>query len=208
MVDVWSFIMSMFFATLEGIAIYSLILYIFRIELKSYIWHSLAVITAMNLHGQFIMDSSVSYLSQITNFVFTILFMRFVIKIPLIGSLVSVIIGYFGYAIIQFTVIMVLFGTFDGINDNESVRWQIQLLSGVAGVVVGKLLYKFGIGFSNNFDRFEFPFEKQIMVVLAVFFGIGFGYILYSQNYLLSGVFFTLAMVSFIYYGIRKEAVN
>jgi len=206
MVDVWDTTLSMLFAALEGFAVYALMLYVFRFDLKNYIWHALVIVTLSNLQGHFMSGTELSYTSPLINIVFSVLFMRFVVQLPLIGALASVIIGYFGYALLQFLVIIVMFGSLEGLNDANLTRWQVQLITGVIGIVFARLLYKFGIGFTNDFDKFKFPLEKQIMTVLAVLFSIGLSVVLYSENLIAAGIFFMVAMFIFVYYAMRKEA--
>lgn len=207
MIVVWDVVLSMAFATLEGLAVYALMLYIFRFRLKDYIWQSLIIITLMNIQSYYISENTdLSFISPIINIVFMILFMKCIARLPIVGALVSAVIGYLVFGLIQWGVVYGIHGSLDGINDDDSVRWKVQLLTGVIGLIVSQLLYKFGIGFTNDFERFKFPFERQLVLVISVLFGVAFAAIMYSENLTLAGVFFVVSMGIFLYYAIRKES--
>lgn len=196
----------MAFATIEGIAVYALMLYIFRFDFKPYFIPSIMVITVLNLQIYLIETSSViTNMVPLIIIIIAILFMKYFARMPIIGALASGVIGYLAYSIIQFIVILVMYGSLEGINDQDSTRYQIQLVSGICGVLIGKVLYRFGIGFTNDFEKLKYKFERPLVYGITFLFMIVFFFIMYLENLLLAGIFFLLSMVIFLHYAIKKE---
>ncbi|REK76318.1 hypothetical protein [Paenibacillus paeoniae] len=205
----WNVLVSMIFATIEGLAVYALMLYIFRFDLRKYIIPALIIITLTNLQSYFILESiEVSYFVPVINILFSVLFMKFIAGLPIIGALASGAIGFLAFSLLQFIIVSTLFGSLEGLNDQDYTRYQIQLLTGVLGVVIGKLLYKFGIGFTHEFEKLEFKYERQIVYGISLFFITAFFFIMNSKNLFLTGMFFIGSMSIFLYYAIKKEREN
>ncbi|RJE90633.1 hypothetical protein D3P07_00550 [Paenibacillus sp. 1011MAR3C5] len=202
----WNVLVSMIFATIEGLAVYALMLYIFRFDLRKFIIPVLIIITLTNLQSYLILKSTdISYVVPVINILFSILFMKYIAGLPIIGALASGAIGFLSFSLLQFLIVSTLFGSLDGLNDQNFTRYQIQLLTGVLGLVIGKLLYKFGIGFTNEFERLEFKFERPLIYGISLLFLGAFIFIMYSENLLLAGMFFIGSMALFLYYAIKKE---
>ncbi len=69
------FALFMIFSTIEGLATYALALYIFRMDLKKYIWHVLLIILLVNFQNYVIRDMlELSMLAPLVNIIISVLF--------------------------------------------------------------------------------------------------------------------------------------
>ena len=107
MLDVLDFLGYMFFSTIEGFAVYALILYTFRYDLKRFFWHALLMIELVNLQSFITREEfSLSYISPIISLVTIMLFLTTIARIPIIWSMIISALGYISFALLQSIIVL------------------------------------------------------------------------------------------------------
>ncbi|WP_219838062.1 hypothetical protein [Paenibacillus sp. R14(2021)] len=201
-----SFFSFMFFSTLEGLAIYAMALYIFRYDFRRFIWHSLVIIELINLQNFLTREeiASLSYIAPIVNLIITVLFLKIIARIPLIGALIMTAVGYAGFILIQATLINSLF-SMQIIQTNPSKAHLVQLLTGVIGTFVGWFIYKQGYGYTKDFEKLRFEWEHMLVFVMIIAFMVFLGVMMYFLNVVGSLIGFFVSLVILLLYALRKE---
>ncbi|RKP49838.1 hypothetical protein D7Z26_18570 [Cohnella endophytica] len=203
-----TFLGYMSFSMIEGLAVYALILYIFRIQLMNFIWPVVLMITVTNLQSFFIRDElELTAISPIINIIFTILFLAIFIRIPIIWSMVMTITGYIAYALLQ-TLIILLSNGYLSLGQAQEYVWKgylIQLIAGVLGTAIGWLLYKFGYGFSFEFEKLRLKWERILVILLLIGFLVGLVVMIYFKAIFANFVVLVVALLIFLSYSLRKD---
>ncbi|WP_238190823.1 hypothetical protein [Paenibacillus sp. L3-i20] len=197
--------MSMLIGSVEGLAIFGLTLYIFRFDLKEYLLPSLLFILLMGLQVHFIYETEYGLFIPLLILFFLMIFMFGVTKLPFVGAVFTSIVGYGIYMLIQLIVVMFMFGGLEAASESESNRALGQVVSGIVGIGLGKLLYTFGFGFTKEYDKFKFKWEKWIVLAVAIGFTIFLIEIVYLRNIDLAVIFLIISLAVFLYYAIKKE---
>ncbi|RUS44597.1 hypothetical protein [Cohnella sp. AR92] len=208
MTKLWDFFGYITFSTFEGFAVFALSLFIYRYNFFAYFWSCLIMNVAINLQSYFIRDElSLTSLSPIFNLVLTALFFMIFIRIPVLGALAMLIVGFTGYMLIQTLIIMSGFSVAE-VQLDVYMGYIVQLMTGLIGTSIGWLLYKFGFGFSFKFEKIRFRWEKTFIVSFVIIF-----LVLLVMMMMLRVVFTNLLILAgvlmvFLYYSFRKETVK
>ena len=203
-----AFLGYMSFSMIEGLAVYTLILSIFRVPIIRFLWPIVLMVTVTNLQSFFIRDElQLTAISPIINVIITILFLAIFIRIPVVWSIVMTITGYISFALVQ-TLIVLLSNGYLSLNQIQNVSWkgyQLQLITGVVGMAVGWLLYKFGFGFSFQFEKLRFKWERFFIIIFLVCFLIGLVVVMYFKAIFTNFLIFAVALFIFLSYSLRKD---
>ncbi|MCQ6559743.1 hypothetical protein [Paenibacillus mendelii] len=201
------FIWFMLFSTLEGIAVYALALYIFRYNFKRFVWHSLIIIELINLQNYLTREdlSSISYIAPIINILITILFLKIIVRIPILQSMFMTVVGYIVYMALQTFIISFSFSLSE-IQEDPLKGYLVQFLTGFFGTLIGWTLYRRGFGFTFDFERLRFKGEQLLVIVLIIGFIIALLLMMYFQDVYANLFGFLLSLFVFLFYSIRKEA--
>jgi hypothetical protein len=202
------FLGFIFFSTFEGITVLSLAFYIFRLDFVRYLLPSLAVIFVINLQNYFIREElSISWIAPVINLVITALYFATYIRIPLLWSLVLAISGYIGLGLVQTGIVNLSFGYLSLAESSDNIwkMYMVQTLSGFIGFAIGFLIYKFGYGFTFDFEHWRLSKEKLIVSSLIIVFIILLGVMMYYRDIYLNLLVFVLALVIFLLYTFKKE---
>ncbi|NUU74787.1 hypothetical protein [Paenibacillus xylanilyticus] len=203
----WEPVRFLLFSTLETMSAFALMLAIFRLKVKNYIWPGLFVSLLMNLQSYLMREeASMSALAPAISTVLFILLITTVVKVPVMWSSIIAILGTFSYTVVQ-TAIMLLF--FRGV-PTESLATSVegsalQAASSVVALGVTYFLLKFKIGFAADFEKFRFKWEHVGVVAFIIFSLLASTMMFYLNNMLLVIVHMVLAVGLFLYYAIRKE---
>ncbi|MFC5653518.1 hypothetical protein ACFPYJ_31245 [Paenibacillus solisilvae] len=205
----FEFLGYMFFSTIEGFAVYALILYIFRYDLKRFFWHALLMIELVNLQSYITREElSISYISPILSLVTVMLFLTTIARIPIIWSMIISALGYAAFALLQSVIVFASFG-FLSINEVQTVAYKgylLQTLTGAIGTFIGYKIYKLGYGFTFEFEKQQrYKWEKPLIIILMVIFFISIGSMLYFKDFYLNSILLVVLLIIFLYYSIRKE---
>jgi hypothetical protein len=196
----------MLFSTLEGIGLLALMLALFRFKITQFIWPALFTILIMNLQSYIMRNElSLAYLAPVVNIVIFIFFIATVVKEPLVGSALITITGYLAYALLQTALVPILIGSIRQVQDSLTNGYILQSGSFLLDVLLAWILYRYGKGFSFDFEKFRLKKENVIVVFLIVGTLIAFGIILFKNDILINGLFFTVALLLFLYYAVIKE---
>ncbi|QKS46720.1 hypothetical protein HUB94_19645 (plasmid) [Paenibacillus cellulosilyticus] len=198
----------MLFSIIEGVAIFSFMLYTFRFDLKKYIVPALMVNTLMSLQSYFIReDSSMVFLVVVINFLILVFFMATIVRIPLIWAMFTSFIGYALFIALQTGLLLLSFGriTVHMVQTIPIYGYIIQLLTGVFGFIIMNALYRLGIGFTFDFEKFRFRKEAIVVASLILAAGIPLGVLLYIGDLYINMTFLVICLSIFFYYSLRKE---
>ncbi|WP_132303280.1 hypothetical protein [Paenibacillus sp. BK033] len=166
------------------------------------------LIVLMNLQSFYLReDTQFFYLVPIINLLFSIMFMKCIVRMSIVGSIVSAGIGYAAFAVVQLLIAYCSAGylSVEQVQDVPYKGYIMQLLSGVIGVTISHTLYKFGIGFSTDFERFRFKWESPLVFITCIVFCLTMGVVVYLGNLYIFLIFFIISILIFLYYALRKE---
>ncbi len=203
-----TFLGYMIFSTFDGLAVYALILYIFRIQLMNYIWPVVLMITATNLQSFIIRDEfALTAISPIINVGLTILFLAIFIRIPIIWSVVMTITGYTAFIVLQ-TLLILLSDDYLSLSQLQEFVWKgylLQSITGLSGVAIGFFLYKMGYGFSFEFEKLRIKWERIFVILLLLSCLIVLCVMMYFKQIFMNLLVFAIALFIFLSYSLRKE---
>jgi len=206
-----NFLLFLFFSTIEGVSVYALTLYIFRFDLRTYLIPVLVIVLLMNLQSYAIReDTELSYLVPIINLVFSMLFMATIVRVPFIWSLITGVTGYFAFGLLQTVIVYLSFG-FLSIEQVQTVAlkgYYLQALTGIIGVYLGWMLYKFGLGFSFEFEKLRLKRENVLIILFISVLLILFGVLIYNGNAFVNLIYFLVSMIVFLWYAVKKETAK
>lgn len=139
------------FSTLEGVAVFALILSIFKVKMTPYLWQAIFVNLIMNMQSYMLREEfSLSYLVPVVNMLLFIFLLATVVKIPIVWSGIMTVTGYFAYAVVQSVFLKVMFGNLpvSELQDGSLKGYLLQVVSAAVGLLISLMLYRKGIGFS------------------------------------------------------------
>ncbi|MCL6601668.1 MAG: hypothetical protein K6T94_02250 [Paenibacillus sp.] len=196
----------MFFSTLETISAYYLMMALFRFKAQDHIWEALFVVLLINLQSYVLRNEfSLAYLVPIIAILILTFLFAVIVKIPLIWSLITTILGYAIFAFIQTGLAILLFGSIAGAMSTTSNGYLLQFASGIITLLLSSFLYKIGWGFKFDFERLRFKFEDILVIILIVVFLFSISIILYYNQIFINILFFVSTVVFLLYYAVRKE---
>ncbi|PYE52475.1 hypothetical protein HUB98_26590 [Paenibacillus barcinonensis] len=203
----WEPTRFLLFSTLETMSAFALMLAIFRIKVRKYIWPGLFMSLLINFQSYLMREeASMSALAPALSTILFILLITTVVKVPVMWSSIIAIVGTFSYTVVQ-TVI--LFSFFRGVDTSTlatSVEGAaLQAATSVVAIGVTYFLLKFKIGFTADFEKFRFKWEHIGVAAFIVFSLMASTVMFYLDNMLLVIAHMALAVGLFLYYAIRKE---
>jgi hypothetical protein len=204
----WEPVGFIFFSTIEGVAVFSLMLSIYRLKATEFMWQALFVILLMNLQSYVLREElSLAYLVPVINMVLFILLLTTVMRITLIWSSIITISGYFAFVVIQSLTFKLLFGdlTIAEVQGDVVKGYMLQAASGLFGIFLAWILYKFGVGFMADFEKLRLKFE-HVLAIGLIAVTLVFTAVLFIYNDIWLNVsYFTVAVLFCLYYALRKE---
>jgi hypothetical protein len=203
------FLGFMFFSLVEGFAVFSLMFYIFRIDIMRHLRPSIFMLLAINLQSFFTWrELSLSSIGPVINLLMTILFLYYFIRIPIIWSMVMTVTGYICFGVLQNIIIFMSDGYLT-VSQVQTYIWKgylLQVLSGFIGTAIGWTLYKFGIGFSFEFEKLRYKRERFLVILINIIFLVALGVMMYFKSIYTNLLVLVFSLVVFLLYTIRKEA--
>ncbi len=201
------FLGYMFFSFIEGMAVFALTLYLFRINMMEYFKPIILTNLFINVVSYFIReDSRFTNLSPIMNLAICVLFMALVVRTPLIWSMLIVLTGYMAFGFLQLTII---FFSFTPAKELQEAVWKAHIVQGVTGIIgtaIGFAIYRLGYGFTFEFDKLRFKWERILIGSVIIIFFITVILALSSQSLFIILVVFAIAFVFFLLYSYWKDA--
>jgi hypothetical protein len=196
----------MFFSIIETIAVYYLVMALFRFRTRDFVWEALFLSLLINLQSYILRNEfSLSFMVPLITVVTFTFFFKILVRIPLVWSLIATIFGYAIYAFLQIGLTILLFGSIDNAQSTLSNGYLLQFSSGLIAILLSIFLFKIGWGFKFDFEKLRFKFEDLLAISLIIAFLILVSIIFY-YNQLTILIFFFATMVTFLlYYAIWKE---
>lgn len=196
----------MFVGSLETLAVFMLMLAIFRLGLKYYIWPGLFIGLLMNFISLLLRkELSMPFLMPTISTVFYILLLNTVVRVPLIWASIIAVIGMFLYTGFQGIVILTVVGTNPFEIAPTGLGIEIQLICIAVTFLVVFILDKFKIGFIADFDNLRFKWEHVLVAIFILAALMACTVVMFFNNLLLIVLFLALAAAMFLYYAIIKE---
>lgn len=181
------------FSSLEVLAVFVFMMVIFRENPMDYVWQALVVSVLMGLQSHFLRGIEMGYLATVINLMCYVLFLAAIVRLPLIWSAIISCTGFFIYGIVQALLLGVVGGEL------------LQLVTSILFLVLSYGLYKFGYGFTADYDLLRFRWEKIMVVTVIVVSFVLLATTMYVQESWVNILFFGAASALFLYYAVRKE---
>ena len=179
---------------------------LFRFKASSYIWEALFIVLLINLQSYVLRNEfSLAYLVPMIAILILIFLFAVVVKIPLIWSVITTVLGFAIFAFLQTGLAILLFGSIAGAQATTSNGYLLQFASGVITILISLLLYKIGWGFKFDFERLRFKFEDILVIILIILFFVLISIVLYYNETFIITLFFVSTVIFLLYYAIWKE---
>ncbi|PZD93152.1 hypothetical protein DNH61_24190 [Paenibacillus sambharensis] len=202
------FLWFMLFSTIEGFAIYALSFYIFRLDMRRYLPHVVLMLLLVSFQNYVARDIlALSAAAPIINLVLSTFFFVTIIRIPLVWSMVMVLTGYIGFAVLQTSLVFLSLG-FISLDELQVYSWKayiLQALTGITGWLIGWILYKKRLGFTFDFEDLRFKWEKVLIPTLIAVILVGLAGMLYYRDLVVNLIGMFLTLIIFLVYSIKKE---
>ncbi|OMF99503.1 hypothetical protein BK147_07240 [Paenibacillus sp. FSL R7-0337] len=195
----------MFFSTIETLALYYLIMSLYRFKWRWYIWQVLFVILLNNLQSYLLRNElGMSNVAPLVLILIFIMFFTAVVRMPLVLSIIATISGYAMFAVIQTIIVLLVFGSISNIT-GVAEGYFLQLMTAVVVFAAFSYIYRKGKGFTFDLDKLRFKLEDILLSVLIFGFVIGVSVLLYYNDILLNVLIFLVMSAFLLYYSTRKE---
>jgi len=203
----WEPARFLLFSTLESMSAFALMLAIFRLKVKDYVWPGLFLSLIMNLQSYLLRgEASMSALAPAINTLLFILLITTVVKVSVMWSAIISIVGTFSYTVIQTAILLVFFRGVDTASLANSIEGSaLQAASSVLALGLTYFLLKFKIGFTADFEKFRFKWEHIGVVIFIILSLLASTLMFYLNNKMLVIIHMALAAGLFLYYAIWKE---
>jgi hypothetical protein len=201
------------FSMVEAFAVHIMVLRLFRYGVRQYIWAILissffiSVISYV-LRAEFDLSN---YFSLVTLIYFSI-FAFYVLKIPLFWSFAVSIIGNICNFVLQTIILLASVST--GIVETSAIdpfgpaaRLQ-QTLFAIVTVAVTSYLYRKGIGFAFNFDKYRWKAENIFMLIVVVCLFAAMLITFIQKDIYYVAVIDTIMFGLLVYLAFRKERAD
>ncbi|WP_411343133.1 hypothetical protein ACE3MZ_15960 [Paenibacillus sp. WLX1005] len=195
-----------FFSSVENLAVFALMLSIFRLRPLDYVGSVALISLIMSLISYLIRaELDLSSIMTAVSTISFILIITTIVRVPLLWSTIIAVCGILVYAIIQALVILGLYGSFTSDMQYSVEGSIIQVVSSLIAVGICYALHLFKFGFIADFEKFRFKFEHIAIVIFTVAALIFASFLMYYNNLYYIIIFFALLAGIFIYYSIMKE---
>lgn len=196
----------MLFSNLEAFAWCALCMSMFRFKTSEYVWQILIVVTLMNMQSFILRNElSLAYLVPLINIVFVTLLFTTLVRVSLIGSLTIASVGLGAFALIQAIIALLLFGSIGAVGSSEVNGYLLQIITAATVFPLSWYIYRFGYGFSYDFEKFRLKHERLIVILTIIAF-VAFVTIVLYLNEVWSVIFLlAVSLLFFLRYAVQKE---
>lgn len=196
----------MLFSNLEAFAWCALCMSMFRFKTSEYVWQILIVVTLMNMQSFILRNElSLAYLVPLINIVFVTLLFTTLVRVSLIGSLTIASVGLGAFALIQSIIALLLFGSIGAVGSSEVNGYLLQIITAATVFPLSWYIYRFGYGFSYDFEKFRLKHERLIVILTIIAF-VAFVTIVLYLNEVWSVIFLlAVSLLFFLRYAVQKE---
>ncbi|MNC56617.1 hypothetical protein D3C75_1062270 [compost metagenome] len=153
-------------------------------------------------------ELDMAFLVPLINILLFILLLTAVIRIPFIWSSIITISGYLAFSMIQVSLVLLIFGSIPNSQSSLFNEFSGQFISGSTSIFLAWTLFKFGIGFTFDFEKLRLRWEGMLVIGLILLFLLLFSFFMYKNELGLYILFFPSALIFLLYYSLRKEKMN
>ncbi|WP_211747493.1 hypothetical protein [Paenibacillus sp. Marseille-Q4541] len=202
------FLGFMFFSAVETLALFSLIMSLFRLKMTDHIGRALIVITLINLQSFLLRNElDVPFLVPVITLLMIVLFFNIIVKIPMLWSLFCTVLSYVIFAVIQSLLLVVIFGSIETATETAFNGYLLQMVSGAVLILISWIMYKQHFGFKpEKYDRLKIKFEHTVVMTLMILFLILISIIFYMNQIWFNIVFFVMNLGYFFFFAIQERA--
>lgn len=194
-----------FFSSIETFALLSLMISIFRLSPRPYLWSSAFLLLIMNLISYLLRSEELSYLAPAMNTILYVLIITVIIRVPILWSAIMAASGMILYTLLQAAIILSLYGSFKTDMQYSMQGTIIQIVSSVVTFAIVYVLLRYRIGFTADFEKLRFKLEHILVLFFIIVSLITISLLMYFNN-LYYIIIFTFALGGIlIYYSIHKE---
>ncbi|MCC3377269.1 hypothetical protein [Cohnella sp. REN36] len=201
------------FSTVEAFSMFTIMLHLFRFDVRNYYKQLLAMSFLMSMFSLSIWkELQLSDYAPLISIVIFTLFIFFTLRVSIVGSVIVVLFGYISYALVQTLVLLGMEGyettSIFYPSDHRVEGYILQAVSSAITLLISQALYKRGYGFTFPLDRFKWrdEWENRIMFVILCAGILFVALIPTFKNSLLWVVLVCIFILAFlIYLYIQKE---
>ena len=204
------FMFFMVVSLIEGLAVYTLIMNVFRLKPLAKVRIFIVVISLINLSNYFLRDvGAVAGMAPIINIALLIIFIAILVRVPLVWAALISLIGFVIYAVFQIAVSLGLQAM--GLIEIEHMQQGsystafIPISTALLTMVVSNWLYKKGYGFAFSFTTFRWRFEEVALSVSLLIVAGLVAILFFVQQWFVAGGCMLAALVILLLYSFKKE---
>lgn len=204
------FLFFMVVSLVEGLAVYTLIMNIFRLKPLGNVREFILVISLINLSNYFLRDEViVAGMAPVINIVLLTIFIAILVRVPLVWSALISLIGFVMYAVFQIAVSLGLQAV--GLIEIEQMQQGsystafIPFSTAIFTIVISTWLYKKGYGFVFPFTRFRWRFEEIALSVSLLIVAAVVAILFFIHQWFAAGGCMLAALIILLLYSFKKE---
>ncbi|WEK54329.1 MAG: hypothetical protein P0Y55_17620 [Candidatus Cohnella colombiensis] len=202
-----------FVSTFEASAALILMLHLFRFSVVPY-WKYLIYFSVFFAVLSFTLRVSLnlsSYFPLIT-IAFFVLFAFYIMRAPLFWSFVIATITTITTTVLQTSVLLAAdwlhIIDIELEDQTNLISRMLQFISAILSVTISSYLYRRGIGFAFNFDRFRLKWENLLMITIALLLFLAFFVTFFNHEFYFSAMISLVTFIFLLFFALRKEKAD
>ncbi|WP_082451757.1 hypothetical protein [Paenibacillus ihuae] len=144
-------------------------------------------------------------ISPLVTIIVFIFFFAAVVRMPFVFSVIATISGYVVFAVIQSSLVLLMFGSLSQVENHTINGYMLQTASAAVVFVIFWFAYRKGKGFTFDMEKLRFKLEDIVLTVLITIFLIGISVLLVYKNLWIDIMFFIVMSAFLLYYATKKE---
>jgi len=205
-----SYFLFIVLSAIEGIAIFTATLSIYRFRIQKYLWQVSIISVLQALISHFLRSEQEfsQFVPIISIGLIIFLIYAFVVN-SFFWSVVMAVTGYvyhtFFQTIVVYSMLKLGLATLERIQSNTNDSYIVLILSSAITIITSLFLYNKGLGLSFDFDRFRFKGENGIIMAIIVITIFAIGYIFFKNNLISAGILLAISLLFLLFFLIKKE---
>ncbi len=207
-----SLVLFVLFSVIEFLALFYLCCSIFRFKANTYLLKFIIVQILIIIGNYYIrQEEAFSNFAPPFSMIMFILCIRiFLEEVSLFWAAVMGMISTMILGITQGLIILLLlnttsFTTYADIQNNTIGSYVVQSLTALIIILPAQYLYKRGVGFTFNVDRFKLVGESIVILFILFASLITVGIIFFTNNLILITIILLIPLIYLIYFSIKKQ---
>ncbi len=179
---------------------------LFRFKWMTFIWPAMFIILINNLQSYLLRNElDMANISPLVTIIVFIFFFAAVVRMPFVFSVIATISGYVIFAVIQSSLVLLMFGSLSQVENHTINGYILQTASAAVVFVIFWFAYHKGKGFTFDMEKLRFKLEDIVLTVLIIIFLIGISVLLVYKNLWIDIMFFIVMSAFLLYYSTKKE---